>query len=52
MAEGRPHVVKDLSLAPLGRKLIEAAEHEMPGLSNLPCEPCCRYLYRILIVIF
>ncbi|KAJ4456906.1 S-adenosyl-L-homocysteine hydrolase [Paratrimastix pyriformis] len=28
----RPNFIKDMSLAPLGRRLIEAAEHEMPGL--------------------
>ena len=31
-------VVKDLSLAPYGRKEIELAEHEMPGLMAVRAE--------------
>ena len=35
---GKDYIVKDISLAPFGRKEIELAETEMPGLMAIRAE--------------
>lgn len=32
---GKEYIIKDISLAPFGRKEMDLAEHEMPGLMVL-----------------